>query len=70
MKKIICFLFGHKWKVTPRCLDKTLALCHLHWLAGAKANCERCASVWNDLPNDFDKRIGWTQVTTTSNIKE
>jgi multidrug resistance efflux pump len=42
-------------------------------LTEAKAELEqikKTRGIWDDLPNDFDKRIGWKKVTTTPSFKE
>lgn len=61
MGKIICWLFGHNWKVTHIHIRKSISLAGLHPLAGKRAICKRCCAVFDDLPFEgIDTKTGWT----------
>ncbi len=60
MKRLICFILGHKWRITHVYPPKHHALMHLHPMAGCKAECIRCGEVWDDLPTGIvDAIAGW-----------
>ena len=52
-KNFICFLLGHKFKVTKRNISKHVNLVHLHSMAGLDAKCLRCGYEWNDANCPF-----------------
>lgn len=50
MKRIICWLRGHDWKVIGGDLDRNAMMLHLHPLARLDADCRRCGAEWRDAP--------------------
>lgn len=54
--KLVCWLLwlltfgllGHRWCVVRTNMQKSLALGHLHLLAGRDAVCLRCSAKWSD----------------------
>lgn len=49
MRKLVCWVRGHHWKVLAHS-TRTVTLGHLHHMAGCLAICQRCEGLWNDVP--------------------
>lgn len=53
MKKSLCKVFGHRWRLLSVNVSKVYNLRHLHPLAGADADCLRCGEQWRDARSRF-----------------
>lgn len=63
IKKIICFIIGHEWRITHRDSGKQAALAHLDSMAGTRAICKRCCKIWDDLrPGTLNDPSYWVEV--------
>jgi hypothetical protein len=63
MKRLICRLRGHRYRVCAVNAEKWTHLGHLHPLAGCYAICRRCSDIWDDLPSasqTFWGKTSWT----------
>lgn len=49
MRRLVCWLRGHRWDILAVNVRKNVNLFHLHHLAGCKAMCRRCGADWDDL---------------------
>lgn len=53
---LLCCVGIHRWLV--QCYsDRTIAMMHLHPLTGTLAVCERCGTLWDDLPEYAYERM-------------
>lgn len=49
MRRLWCWVVGHRWSVTHTDIPRTLALINLHPMAGCIADCGRCGAHWDDI---------------------
>lgn len=49
MKRVLCWLLGHRWHVDSAWCHRATTMTHLHTLAGCLARCLRCGQLWNDM---------------------
>lgn len=49
MRRLLCWLMGHRWTNERFVCHRSLILTHLHSLAGAYADCARCGERWDDV---------------------
>jgi hypothetical protein len=63
VKRLLCWLRGHRWHVLGINRRKNANLIHLHTMAGCYARCERCGRVWDDVDgiSFFGDKIDWAR---------
>jgi hypothetical protein len=49
VRRLLCWVFGHRWDDIRVACHRAWLLSNLHWLAGAVATCDRCGAVWDDV---------------------
>jgi len=70
MRRFLCLVLGHKWRVTVRSYR-----CHLPpWAhagepAGCLAECERCHSIFNDLPTPAERYLETGRLYENSRVE-
>lgn len=53
MRRVLCWLRGHKWRVVRTNERKHINLIHLHTMAGMDADCLRCGEQWRDAVSQY-----------------
>lgn len=53
VKRVLCWIVGHDWKIVFVNQRKHLNLFHLHSMAGMDARCKRCSAEWIDSGGNF-----------------
>ena len=49
MKRLWCWVVGHRWRTLRTNWTKALWLAHCHSMAGDDADCGRCGAEWRDF---------------------
>lgn len=53
MKRLLCLVLGHRWRLLAFNPRKNVNLYHLCAKAGHHEVCDRCGKEWNDLWSPF-----------------
>ena len=59
MNRLICWAFGHRWRIIRCDESRAIWFIHLHWLATADADCDRCNAQWRDFDKGPGHGLGW-----------
>ena len=63
MKRLLCFLLGHRWAIVMinPFVPPSIWRQHSRGMRHCAAFCTRCSETWDDMPGWYDRLIGAEQ---------